>query len=164
MSDRLRVLVVRSEPILPHHAAMFRALSEVFDLTTHKVVGRPPSSIREIGDVDSFVAILWFDVDYDLLRAMPSFEWGSYDGARLWFDLDAYQSFRSIANSRHRGTYPETFERLGFQMFLTTGLETRDRLRDSGVPAFWVPKAYDADAVFDMARDDRAGVGHFGSR
>ena len=164
MTERLRLCVIRHEPGLPPHRPLCDALEGAFDVTIHRVSGPLPQSVNEIADVDSFDAVLWFDVDYDLLREAPGFDWGTYPGARLWLDFDAYQSFRSIANSRHRGTHPATFHKFGFHMLLTTGMLTRDLLIQEGVPSFWLPKGYDARAIYSLDDADRSGLCHYGAR
>jgi hypothetical protein len=165
MGERLRICLVRNEPGSRHWRPLFREFEARFDVTTH-LVDDPeetlPKSLDELGDVGDCDAVIWF-VYYRLLRNLPAFDWQGYQGLRLWYEQDACQNFRNIASSRNKGTFPATFERMQFDVLVSTGELTRDLMEEEGVRTYWIPKGYDGESLYDTGRSQRRGVGHFGS-
>ena len=163
MSDRLRVCLVVDDPGGPEQVSLRRAFDDQFELETCRVTSELPRSYSDLGLSVRPSAVVFF-VHHQSLHGSPGLDWEDFHGPRLWFEQDAYQNFLSIANSRYRGRFPKTFRRWKFDVLVSTGRQTRDLLREAGVTAVWIPKAYNDRKICDLGLPDRHGLAHFGSR
>jgi len=109
---------------------------------------------EDFGTITLFVKARW-------LHAEPKFDWGTFSGRRCLLDHDIYANYTD--DPRTRGAWDPVFAANRFDVVITTGLRVRDRLLDDGIPAVWVPKAYDPEAFFDLG-GERGGWCTFGTR
>jgi hypothetical protein len=117
--------------------------------------------VEQFADYEQYDAIVWW-VRFRRLREFPSFKWSAYRGIRVVYDWDVFQNYWSIGGPvDYRGTFPEVFKRFTFHIVACTGCETAERLRAEGVPAMWIPKAFDPADFPDLALP-RSGISHFG--
>ena len=107
-----------------------------------------------------------FDVCMVFVRARlladgPPFDWSGFVGRRVWFEKDAWFGY-SIAHPEWHDRFPGLYRRHGFDLMISTGRYTTERLCDEGVNAVWVPKGYAADAFGDLD-GSRSGLCTFGT-
>lgn len=111
----------------------------------------------------SYRAVISF-IKFRLLQAMEPIPWRGYAGRRVMYDADAVNSFSVIATPTYLGAYPVTFERHGYDEFVSTGKLTAQLLNNAGVPARWLPKAFDSSQLPDqMNATRRHEMVHIGS-
>jgi hypothetical protein len=104
-----------------------------------------------------------FQVKFRYLVKRPPFDWGSYAGARIMLDIDAYQNYSAMATRQYLGQWPGVFRANGFHVLVCSGGVVRDRLVEDGVHAVWIPKGYDAMRIVDLGDEGRVDrLGYFG--
>lgn len=82
----------------------------------------------------------------------------------VFLEHDAYQNYIPC---KYQGVFSRHYAALPWVRVLTSGFQVAQRLRDEGIDAVFVPKAYDADTMVDLggARDiELAFVGSIQSR
>lgn len=160
----LRVaLVCHRHHLGGHQGHIYRALARRFILT--RVVVEEdgwPQRLSNLPEGGEFDAILW-RIRSQELRNRPPFDWQGYPGPRIMLDHDTCRSYMQIApGSDTLGMWPPMIHRQEFDLVLVSGKRVCELLRNDGVPAVWMPKAYAADWLFDTGAD-RAGIGYYGS-
>ncbi len=140
------------------------ALGRRFDLTCRFVEDGWPTDVRDLADYQRFAAII-FLIKFRILKDLDPFDWRDYAGARIMFDTDACQNYSPIVSRTYLGLWPPVFRSHGFHVLVTTGGVVRDRLIEDGVHAFWIPKAFDAEAFSDLGSPRRPGsICYYGQR
>jgi glycosyl transferase family 1 len=160
-SERARLCVIAQKYQLGReYMPLHTALANSFAVTRVYTDDGWPMSIRDIRDYRRFDAVLWF-VRFRELIKRPAFDWADFRGMRLMYDQDAYQNFSLLAGDRFLNAWPKVYRKQRLDALLCTGEAARDNLREAGVNAIWVPKAYDPARFFDK-REPREGVCYFG--
>lgn len=114
-----------------------------------------PVRLNAYGAVVVFVA-------FNALRVAHPINWDGFAGLRVLFDHDIIQNYSDIFRTDLRGLWPEQFRRHRFDVVFTSGGRVRDRLLDDGVPAEWIPKAFEPSRFFDRS-ESRDGLATYGS-
>jgi glycosyl transferase family 1 len=140
---------------------IFSAFERRFQLTKHFVEDKWPRTTPDLGEVDRYDAIVWF-VNFRVLMTMSPFDWGTYAGARIMYETDAFQNYTVIASRRYLGLWPGVVRSNQFHVLVCTGREVRDRLLADGVHAYWIPKAYDGRVIRDEQCRARTGLCYYG--
>lgn len=117
-------------------------------------VGR---SIR-LTDYDAVIVF----VAFKRLRAAPALSWNGFERLRVLMDHDIIQNYSDIFDPTLKGAWPPVFRRHSFDAVVTSGAGVRDRLRDEGIDAYWVPKGFEQTRFNDLG-GAREGVVTFGS-
>lgn len=146
-----------------HQGHLYTALARRFAVTRVVVedVGWPErlSELPERGDFD---AIVW-RVRFRELRHRPPFDWESYSGPRIMIDHDICRNYpRLWPEAAVPGGWPPVIRRQRFDLVLVSGKQVCELLGEEGVPAVWMPKAYDTGWLFDTGAL-RQGIGHYGA-
>jgi glycosyl transferase family 1 len=148
------------------HGGIWEALARRFDLTVVYVEGGWPQHLDDLGrggDDPHGYDVVMFQVKFRHLVRRPPFDWGSYAGARIMLDLDAFQNYSAMISRQYLGRWPGVFRANGFHVLVCTGGQVRDRFLEDGVHAVWIPKGYDARRIADLGDDVReARYGYFG--
>jgi hypothetical protein len=146
-----------------HQGHVYDALARRFALTLVVIEEDGwPQRLSDLPEGGEFDAILW-QVKGRLLRDRSPFDWQTYSGPRIMLAHDTYRSYMQIASgSDTLGMWPPMIHRQGFDLVLVSGKRVCELLRDDGVPAVWMPKAYAVDWLFDTGAD-REGIGYYGS-
>jgi glycosyltransferase involved in cell wall biosynthesis len=112
-------------------------------------------------DLASYDAVVLF-VAFSRLRQAPPLDWERFAGLRVLLEHDAIQNYSDIFDPTLRGTWPPVFRRHRFDRMVTSSRAVRDLLRDEGVDAAWVAKAFEPRRFAD--RDgERSGIVTYGS-
>lgn len=116
------------------------------------------------GDIslDRYDAVLVF-VAFNPLRRAPELKWRGFEGLRIFYENDAVQNYSDIFDPALFGTWPPVFRHHRFDMMLTSGRAVRDRLRNDGIKAEWIAKAYEPRRFRDLD-GARAGIVTYGSQ
>lgn len=121
-----------------------------------------PQRLSDLPDGGKFDVVIW-RVRLRLLVHRPVFDWESYPGLRVMLDHDTCRNYPELwPESLVRGAWPPVVRRQRFDLVLVSGKRVCQLLRDDGVPAVWMPKAYEARWLFDKG-EQRQGVGYYGS-
>lgn len=145
-----------------HQGHVYDALARRFALTLVVVEDGWPQRLSDLPEGGEFDAILW-QVKGRLLRHRPPFDWEAYPGPRIMLAHDTYRSYMQlVAGSATLGMWPPMVHRQGLTLVLVSGKRLCELLRNDGVPAVWMPKAYAADWLFDTGAD-RRGIGYYGA-
>ncbi|MFT3810913.1 MAG: glycosyltransferase [Micropepsaceae bacterium] len=118
--------------------------------------GRLPVALSGYDAVVVFVA-------FNALRRAPPLDWQGFEGLRLLFDHDVIQNYSDIFDPGLKGLWTAEFARHRFDALITSGDAVRRRLEEDGVPADWLPKAFDPSRFTDRA-GARAGIVTYGSK
>ncbi|MGH9027244.1 MAG: glycosyltransferase family protein [Acidimicrobiia bacterium] len=141
--------------------ALASALARRFDVSTVPVDRNRPRRVSDVPDYQSYDAFVW-RVKFRHLMSEEPFDWQNYEGARLIFDMDAFQNFSAMISRRYLGQFPDVIRRNGFHALVCTGKAVRDQFRSIGINAHWVAKGYDASQIWDENRPYRDGISYFG--
>jgi len=106
-------------------------------------------------------AVLVF-VAIDRLRTAAALQWGKYGGLRVFVEHDAIQNYSDLFDPALKGTWPAIFRKHRFDRMITSGGEVQRRLADDGIPADWLPKAFEP-LRFQDKDGPRAGLVSYGS-
>lgn len=106
-------------------------------------------------------AVLVF-VAVSRLSAAPPLHWGGFAGLRLFLEHDAIQNYSDLFDPALKGIWPPIFRKHRFDRMITSGGEVQRRLETDGVPADWLPKAFEP-LRFQDNDSQRAGVVSYGS-
>jgi hypothetical protein len=144
--------------------AIWEALARRFELTLRYVEdGGWPQHIDDLAsdshDPHDFDVVM-FQVKFRHLLRRPPFDWGSFAGARIMLDIDAFQNYSAMVTRQYLGLWPGVFRANGFHVLVCSGGVVRDRLIEDGVHAEWIPKGYDAMRIADLG--DEGHVERFG--
>jgi hypothetical protein len=138
---------------------LYDALGQRFDIRFTWVDDGWPESIVDISGHDEADACIWF-VRFRELIERPGFRWEDFRGVRIMLEHDAVQN--SSVRSRYLGAWPAVFHRNEFQVLVSSGKATSERLAAEGVPSYWLPKGYDAERMCDLGLQ-RNGIGYYGA-
>ncbi len=147
-----------------HQGHIYDALARRFPLTRVVVEETGwPQRLADLPGGGEFDAIVW-RVKLKLLRDQPPFDWQSYRGLRVMLDHDLYRNYPGLwpRSVNYHGAWPPVIQRQGFDLVLVSGKRVCELLRDEGVPAIWMPKAYEAGWLFDKGTQ-RRGLAYYGS-
>jgi Glycosyl transferases group 1 len=149
-----------------HQGHVYHALARRFILTQVVVEEDGwPQRLSDFPEGGEFDAILW-RVRFRELRHRPPFDWQAYPGPRIMLDHDTCRNYPDLWpkswNSDFHGAWPPVIRHQGFDLVLASGKRVCELLRDDGVPAVWMPKAYAANWLFDTGAD-RQGIGYYGA-
>lgn len=168
----MRLAVIRQHYGKLHYLrSLFDEIDELTDVTTFgdDVCGNGPSSLPGFGDLngfgvdaDAFDAILWFPT-YQRMSVLPDFDWAGFRGRRVLLDFDACQNYSTISSNDRLGTYVAEIRRHRIDTVVVSGRHVRDRLRQEGVDAVWMPSATDPNFFLDNTAVGERVV-HFGTR
>ncbi len=114
-----------------------------------------------VGVAPSHFDVCMVFVRVRLLADAAPFDWSGFDGMRVWFEEDAWFAY-SIAHPEWHNRFPDLYRRNRFDLMISTGRYTTERLCDEGVNAVWVPKGFGEDAFEDLGHD-RSGICTFGT-
>jgi hypothetical protein len=157
----MRALVLVREPDRPRsEVGLLDALASDANFTLVRVEPPDFSRIGALGNEAGADAVV-VSVKYRDLLAAPDLDWRGYTGLRVMLEHDAWLNF-ALLSLAHKGTYPSTFRRHGFDLLVASGADVAKRLREQGVAAAWVPKGYDDRVFYDEGRA-RAGVSTYGT-
>jgi len=69
------------------------------------------------------------------------------------FDFDACQNYGcGIGTSPYLGKWPEVFKRQKFDILVCTGKKTTEALKEEGINAYWIPKAFGSEMFYNKQR------------
>jgi hypothetical protein len=111
----------------------------------------------ELASVDA--VLVW--VRFRLRLEGVAFDWAGFDGARVWMEQDAWMNFDR--SSPYYDAFPRVFRRDGFDLMISTGKNTCNRLEEEGVVATWIPKGFSGGTFFDLGNVERSGWCTFGT-
>lgn len=122
-----------------------------------------PIQIKDIPNRKEQEAIIFF-VRFKDLRRLPPFDWGDFTGKRIMYDFDACQNYGcGIGTSPYVGKWPIIFKKQKFDLLICTGKKTTDSLKEEGINAYWVPKAFDGKLFYDKEKERTKEIGHYGN-
>jgi glycosyl transferase family 1 len=120
-----------------------------------------PERLSDLPDGGEFDAVIWRVRFREL--SQRSFDWGSFQGFRIMIDNDTFKNYYELwPESGDVGAYTPVIRNWKFDLVCASGKRPAELLRQDGLPAVWIPKAYDAAAFFDGG-SDREGAAHFGA-
>jgi hypothetical protein len=163
----LRVaLVCHRHHLGGHQGHVYHALARRFTLTQVVVEEDGwPQRLSDLPEGGEFDAILW-RVRFRELRHRTLFDWEAYPGPRIMLDHDTYRNYPDLWpeswNSDFHGAWPPVIRHQGFDLVLVSGKRVCELLRNDGVPAVWMPKAYAAGWLYATGAD-RQGIGYYGA-
>lgn len=144
-----------------HQGHLYDALARRFSLTRIVVEEGWPQRLSDLPHRGQFHAIIWRVRCRELIHR-PPFDWESYPGPRVMLDHDTCRNYPELwPESARHGAWPPVVRRQGFDLVLVSGKRVCALLRDDGVPAVWMPKAYEAGWLFDTGAE-RQGIGYYG--
>lgn len=111
-----------------------------------------------LGGYDALVLF----VAFSRLRAAEPIDWRGFGGLRLLLEHDAIQSYSDLFDPTLRAAWPPVFRRHRFDRMVTSGHRVRELLAADGVPADWLPKAFEPKRFVDR-EGERSGVVTYGS-
>ncbi|MCB9675593.1 MAG: glycosyltransferase family 1 protein [Alphaproteobacteria bacterium] len=160
----MRVLLIdRQWNATNHQRGIIEGMHAHLDLTFLGFeAGDWPTSLEQLPDPHSFDVIIWRS-GYKWLVGDRPWDWGGYQGLKVFFGTDAVQSYSPIVGRKKLGTWPAGVHRRGFDLVITTGREVRDRLIADGVEAAWIPKGYDGDRIVARPDPHRGLICHYGT-
>lgn len=102
-------------------------------------------------------------VAFNALRRAPPLDWQGFGGLRLLFDHDVIQNYSDIFDPKLKGLWTQEFVRHRFDALITSGDLVRRMLEADGIPADWLPKAFEPSRFVDPD-GARAGIVTYGSK
>lgn len=111
--------------------------------------------------IGRYDAVILF-VAFSRLRAAESIDWHGFGGLRLLLEHDAIQSYSDLFDPTLQGAWPPVFRRHRFDRMVTSGNRVRELLTADGIPADWLPKAFEPRRFVDR-EGERSGVVAYGS-
>lgn len=150
---------------------LFDEVDKLADVTTFSdhVQGNGPESLSGFAgltdlhiDEGEFDAILWFPT-YQRMSVLPPFDWGKFKGRKILLDFDVCQNYSTISSMDRLGTYASELRRHHIDTIVVSGRAVRDRLREEGFDAIWMPSATDP-TFFAENSSEGCRVVHFGTR
>lgn len=168
----MRLAVIRQHYGRRHYLRnLFDELDKLTNVTTFgdHIEGNGPRSLSGfVGlpnlsiDVDEFDSVLWFPT-FQRMSVLPDFDWGGFRGRRVLLDFDACQNYSTISSNNRINTYAANLRRHQVDIIVVSGREIRDRLRNEGFDAVWMPSATDP-AYFKKNKATIPRAIHFGTR
>jgi hypothetical protein len=129
-----------------YHSAFLRELSKVF---------RVDPIMRGTGDEDSchvlMVLARWLFEHQNWFRSLK--------GPRIIIEHDAYLNF--MPSSQYYKCWTRLYRNCNFDLIISSGKVTTERLREEGLPAVWVPKGCNTEFC-DVKNQFSGQVGYFG--
>jgi len=163
MSSKKRIILIGHRYHLDKEMlGVYKAFCSTFDTQTLFVDDGWPQSIEDLPDADSALACIWF-VRFRELVQRPAFQWKNYSGHRIMYDWDVHANYHTMLGDFYKGQWPKEFRRHEFSLLMTTSRLCRDLLIEDDVPAFWLPKGYDPELLFDQNKQ-RNGICYFGNQ
>lgn len=133
-----------ADPAFYHHD-LLRRLGEVFCVK--------PSTDHRPGVVGVHVTMVlarWLFANQEWFRSLQ--------GPKVVVEHDAYLNF--LPDSHYHGCWTRLYRNCNFDLIVSSGKRTTERLREEGLPAVWVPKG--ADEGFLKVPNTGAGnLGYF---
>lgn len=158
--DPVRIIVVTERTLA--RSGLYDALQRGFDIRTVYIDDSWPSDLSTIPDYREAKAVLWF-VHYRLLVAeLEGLNWADFTGHRILYDQDASHAVMSVGFQPVNNQWIPAFHRHKFDILLCSGKALTNTLNGLGVPALWLPKAYDPRYFRNLGLE-RRGYCYFGS-
>lgn len=113
-----------NDPKFYHHEMIVR-LSEAFGVSPRVDYENGRSGVHVL-----MVLARWLFVNQEWFKGLT--------GPKVIVEHDAYLNF--MPSSPYFGKWTELYRNCNFDLIISSGKETTERLRDQGLPAVWVPK------------------------
>jgi len=157
-------IVSHSYKVKYHFHSVCAAFDKIFDVSWKIVDNGWPTEISDIFDYKKQEAVIWL-VGFKHLRRKAPFDWKDYTGKRIMYDVDVCQNYGcGVGTSNFKGKWPEVFRRQKFDILVCTGKKTTEALKEEGIDACWIPKAFGSEIFYNKKRKrKKSGICYYGN-
>lgn len=133
-----------------YHSCFVRAICEVFQVDVSNA-GHSPE-MEDSNPINILIVpARWLFANQGWFRSLP--------GIKILVEHDAYLNF--MPESPWHRCWTKLYRQCNFDLLLSSGRTTTDRLREDGLPAIWLPKGTDKKYL-TVENKNSGKVGYFG--